>query len=249
MGLTTPTKFFLAVLACLGWGCFITPALMVPAYADGGFARCPLFAGPCSFAQPLAVGVQLEKAAGDGKMFSHGSGVYMGHGVVLTAAHVVKLDPDHPQVTVVMDGVAMPGSVAFMDVQDGIDLAMVKIAPAALRLLPARQNQAGVGVCAYNPGKSQPAVVISDGQVTRTMTVPAYTKTPPDNNPWTDRLEAGLHPGNSGGGVFDPIQGCLWGIVVSAVSAHPDPSKSFSYDMSGFTGATEIWRFLSRYRE
>lgn len=207
--------------------------------------RCPVAVAPCGFAQPLDVGVLVEKPVGDGKTFSQGSGIYLGHGFVLTAAHVVKMDPDHPQVTVVIDSNRTPGNVVLMNALENVDLALIKLDNRGL--MPQRRTQAGVSICTYNPGKSQPAVVISQGLVTRTSTLPLYTKTPPNMVQWTHMLAVGLHPGNSGGGVFDPSEGCLWGVVVQEISGKPDPKGPF-YDFTAFTGAVDIWRFLSRYR-
>lgn len=182
---------------------------------------------------------------GDGRRVSEGSGVYLGHGLVLTAAHVVKADPDHPEVTVMMDGARIPGVVALINVMENVDLAVIRLDGRVLA--PLRRAQAGVAICPYNPGKGRPAVVISQGLVTRTSTVPVFTKSPPGEAEWTHMLTVGLHPGNSGGGVFDPTQGCLWGIVVQEISGKPDPKGPF-YDFTAFTGAVDIWRFLSRFR-
>ena len=75
---------------------------------------------------PAEVGVRVEKPAGDGVHYSQGSGVLLGDGLVLTAAHVVKYNPQDPKVTVVMAGWRVDGTLAAIGGPDSVDLALVK---------------------------------------------------------------------------------------------------------------------------
>jgi S1-C subfamily serine protease len=128
---------------------------------------------------------------------------------------------------------------------ENVDLAVIRVDETALA--PQRRARPGVAVFRYNPGADQRAVVISQRLVTRTRTIPVSTQSAPGQGAWTNMLMAGLHPGNSGGGVFDPTQGCLWGIVVQEITGRTAPNGP-SFDHTVFIGAADVWRFLSRFR-
>ena len=194
---------------------------------------------------PAEVGVRLEKRAGDGQHFSQGSGVFLGDGLVLTAAHVVDVNPDDPKITVVVDGWRIDGAV----VQDGqaetekLDLALVKIDQSVLS--ERRRAQPAVPVCAANPGPSQPVVVASLGTVTQAATISTPITSDGQTGDWTNLLSTGYHHGNSGGGVFSPGRGCLWGIINLELSG---PVEGRFVDLTAFIPATKIAPFLSLYR-
>ena len=100
---------------------FVLPllaALPALAQADGVSPTLPT---------PAEVGVRVEKPAGDGVHYSQGSGVYLGEGLVLTAAHVVKFDPDHSHVIVLLDGVRTDGNLVFDGQKHNVDLALIKL--------------------------------------------------------------------------------------------------------------------------
>lgn len=212
-------------------------ALPVAAYADGVAPTLP---------SPAQVGVQIEKPAGDGVHYAQGSGIYLGDGLVLTAAHVVKLDPDHSKVTVLLDGVRTDGDLVFSGQQHGnVDLALVKI--DASLLSPKRRDQTPVPVCLDNPGPSQPVVVASWGTVSSATTIPSpISSDAKETGSWTNILSTGYHHGNSGGGVFHPREGCLWGIINLEMSG-PLKGSSQVVDFTAFVPATKITPFIGDY--
>ena len=167
-------------------------------------------------ATPLApgdLGVRLSKAVGDGVHYAQGSGVYLGDGLVLTAAHVVNWDPDHDAVRILLDGIGSDGVLVFDSLLKDTDLAIVKMRPEALTA--ARRRQAPVSVCPGNTPPDHPVTVAALGKVSGATTIPAAVSSMGAQGDWTNILSRDYQPGNSGGGVFDPDKRCLWGIILA----------------------------------
>jgi len=203
--------------------------------------------------EPAAVGVRVEKPAGDGVHFAQGSGVYLGDGLVITAAHVIEYDPGHAAVTVLLDGTRTPGAVVFdgeRQAKPPVDLALIRVATEYLP--PARIVQPEVRPCPANPATGQAVTVAALGTVSQSATLPtplyregatALTT----QGGWTNILVTGYHPGNSGGGVFDPRARCLWGILNLELSGTP-AGGARPLDLTAFVPATEIAAFMGDYR-
>ena len=193
---------------------------------------------------PETAGVRVEKAAGDGVHYAQGSGVLIGEGLVLSAAHVLKYNPQDPKVTVLMAGWRVDGTLVSLGGPDTADLALVKVEhaamPAALRDVPP------VPVCTRNAAINQPMVVAAQGEVGPAMTAGLPAK-PAAGRDWTTLLTPAYHQGASGGGVFDAREGCLAGIIVQEVSGYAAPNTPF-VDMTVFVPASEIAAFLTKYR-
>lgn len=193
---------------------------------------------------PAELGVRVEKPAGDGTHFSQGSGIYLGDGLVITAAHVVRLDPANRKVTVLIDGRRRDGSLVSVGQSDSVDLALIKI--PAEELGEKRRKQAPVAVCTGNPGPSQPVVVASLGTVSNALTIATPITSDLQTGSWTNLLSTGYHQGNSGGGVFDPQLGCLWGILNMELSG-PSKTDGRFLDLTAFVPASKITPFLDDY--
>ncbi|HIJ37383.1 MAG TPA: trypsin-like peptidase domain-containing protein, partial [Rhodospirillaceae bacterium] len=80
------------------------------------------------------MGVRIEKPAGDGVHFSQGSGVFVGEGMVLTAAHVVRPDPARRQVIVLLGGWRLDAALVDGAQDDDLDLALIQIPPQAMSI-------------------------------------------------------------------------------------------------------------------
>ena len=204
-----------------------------------------LLSGMChAWAQstPADLGVRVEKAVGDGKTFSQGSGVLIGGGLVLTAAHVVKVNPRDPTVIVLIEGRRVPGRVVFSDASP--DVAFIKVERSTMSAL---SRSRAASFCDHDPGPGAPVVVDAIGQTTRSVTVVAPDNPPHRPGDWTATLGTGYHQGSSGGGVFDAATGCLLGILIYEVSGHVRPSSPF-IDITRFTPAPRISGALQAYR-
>jgi len=158
-------------------------------------AALPALAEPPDAALVAALGVQIEKPAGDHVHFSQGSGVYLGDGLVLTAAHVVKLDPANPVSSVILDGWKTDA------------------------LSSQRREMKRVTTCPANTVANQPVVVAALGTVTLSKTVGFPINAPALKGDWTNILATGYTHGASGGGLFDASKGCLAGIVIIEATA------------------------------
>jgi hypothetical protein len=191
---------------------------------------------PAAAPMPAALGVQIEKPAGDGVRFSRGSGVYLGAGRVLTAAHVVAVDPASKAVMVILDGWKVEAGVAAIGLP-AADLALVQIPLAALSRQ--RQAQAGAPMCDGDPAPDQPMVVAAEGMVTPARTVGTAITSEGKSGEGTNLLSTGFHQGSSGGGVFDPVRGCLWGILQMEMSGK-------TLDLTAFAPARKIKAFLGQ---
>jgi S1-C subfamily serine protease len=191
--------------------------------------------------------VHVQKPAGDGVNFSHGSGVYLGDGLILTAAHVVEMDSTHPQVKILFyEQVIVPGEVVLNGriFAPDLDLALIRIEPKDLT--PRRRDETPTAICSTNPGTDSPMLVAAEGKVTTAKTIPTALErrdTASNNtNGWTNILSTGYHHGASGGGVFDPEMNCLEGVISLELS---DPSRGI--DLTSFVPASRIGPFLDYY--
>ena len=154
--------------------------------------------------RPFAVNV--VKTPPFEKQFN-GDGVYLGGGVVLTAAHVVGRCPllTHPRVLIA--GLDLPVTVVKKGSVDDVDLALLSIDESALPAgLQLRRNP----LCkALPPPGANVLVVYPDRSVATHMLSPIYI--PPRMRKrfysLIDEQEG------SGAGVFDAERRCLLGII------------------------------------
>ena len=200
-------------------------------------AAVPALAEPQDAALVGALGVQIEKPAGDHVHFSQGSGVYLGDGLVLTAAHVVRVDPANPVSSVILDGWKTDARLAVI-AQGGLDLALLRIDPAELSRL--RRDMKRVETCPANTVANQPVIVAALGTVTLSKTIGFPLNAPALKGDWTSILATGYTHGASGGGVFDATKGCLAGIVVVEATAP-------GVELTQFVPAPDIAAFLATY--
>ncbi|HMA49724.1 MAG TPA: serine protease [Magnetospirillaceae bacterium] len=200
-------------------------------------ATAPALAEPPEAALVGALGVQIEKPAGDHVHFSQGSGVYLGDGLVLTAAHVVAVDPANPVSSVILDGWKTDARLIATGA-NGLDLALLKIEPADLSRQ--RRDMKRVDTCPANTAANQPVVVAALGTVTLSKTVGFPINAPALKGDWTNILATGYTHGASGGGLFDAGKGCLAGIVIIEATAP-------GVELTQFVPAPEITVFLSTY--
>jgi len=195
----------------------------------------PAAAEPPEAPLASALGVQIEKPAGDNLHFSQGSGVFLGGGLVLTAAHVVQVNPADPTVTVIMDGWRTQARIAAR-AAGGLDLALLKIDPAELS--SQRRALSAVQLCTTGAAANQPVIVAALGGVSLSHTVAAPISSPALTGDWTDILATGFGHGASGGGVFDAQKGCLIGILIIEATAP-------GVELTEFVPAAKIAPFLA----
>ena len=204
----------------------------------GLVAAAPALAEPQDAALVGALGVQIEKPAGDNVHFSQGSGVFLGNGLVLTAAHVLKVDPANPAASVILDGWKTEAKLIATG-QAGLDLALLKLDPAEISR--PRRDLKPIEICSLGTAPNQPVVVAAQGSVSLSKTIGAPIKAPALTGDWSNILATGYGHGASGGGVFDALKGCLAGIIIIEATAP-------GIELTQFVPAPEIAMFLAGKR-
>ena len=195
-------------------------------------------AEPADAALPAALGVQIEKPAGDSVHFSQGSGIFLGDGLVLTAAHVITPNPQVSTASVIMDGWRTDARL-LATAPDGLDLALLKINSGDLSLR--RRQLPPTVLCATGTGPNQPVIVAAQGTLSLSRTVGAPIRSNALNGDWSTILATGYSPGASGGGVFDAQNGCLAGILIIEATG---PGIA----LTEFLPAVKIGPFLAPFR-
>jgi S1-C subfamily serine protease len=135
-----------------------------------------------------------------------GYGVYLGKGIVITAAHVTDAEP-----RVEIAGRDLPAKVVKRG--SDVDLALLSIDEH----LPARLGLRHMPLCQSPPGTGQPVfVAIPEGVVQSYVLSPSQL--PPDTPAKWQTAIRYVGPGNSGAGVFDAHEKCLLGIISRKLS-------------------------------
>jgi len=194
-----------AVLFCTYVNIFAPVAAAVAGSAAGGgdFDR-------------YAVIIARSPLVGSKKSIS-GAGIYLGHGAVLTAAHVAGRLSDLRQIFVLIKTRTIPARVVKVGSLDTVDIALLHVdagdLPTAFSDLPS------LPLCVDEPVPGQTVLVIAPGNAKATQIAPT-TAIPPNLRSKLPTLIRDVYAtGNSGSGVFDPELGCLMGIVSQKIES------------------------------
>ena len=137
-----------------------------------------------------------------------GHGVYLGKGMVITAAHVAHFAPQ-----LEVAGVKVPANIVKRGNLDDVDLALLSIDEQ----LPAKLGLGHIQLCQKPPGTGEPVFVVLPEGVTQTYVMSRALL--PSNIPAKfQTLIRDVGPGNSGTGVFDVKEKCLLGILSRKIS-------------------------------
>ena len=134
-----------------------------------------------------------------------GPAVYLGSGLLLTAAHVVN---PGAEISVVIAGAKLPVKVLKQGIFDEIDLSLLQVDQS--RLPPTLPT---VRICSAPPWPGDPVIVISSGQATRSTIAPPSVLPSFHQHRFPTLIKDVATTGNSGSGVFDPAKRCLLGIM------------------------------------
>lgn len=134
-----------------------------------------------------------------------GPAVYLGSGLLLTAAHVVN---PGVETTAAIAGTRLPVTIVKQGVFDEIDLSLLRVDAGKLPpRLPA------VPICVAPPWPGDPVVVITAGGAARSTIVPPSVLPAYFQHRFPTLIRDVATTGNSGSGVFDPAKKCLLGIM------------------------------------
>jgi hypothetical protein len=140
----------------------------------------------------------------------HGYGVYLGQGLVITAAHVV---PGHRETgpAIIVAGHSLQGTVIKYGDFESVDLAMVKIDETALPYNV--RHLSFLSVCSSDPAAGEQVVVVTPENTAPSHVISADHFSSPATRRFKTLVADVDTTGNSGSGVFDAARGCLLGIM------------------------------------
>jgi hypothetical protein len=150
-----------------------------------------------------------------------GYGVYLGNGLVLTAAHVAgNVAQTKPHV--VIDGQDLPAQLVKQGSLESVDLTLLSIDGTKL---PVRLQMRRTPLCERPPYAGE-TVVVAIPEGTAPSRVLPRQAIPPDLRERFDTDIADVATtGNSGSGVFDAADLCLLGIMSRKISISQQPLK------------------------
>jgi hypothetical protein len=135
-------------------------------------------------------------------------GIYLGKGVVITAAHVAHL---FPQVEIA--GAKVPTKVVKRGDLNDVDLALLSVDAE----VPAKLGLSHIDLCQKPPETGEPVFVVLPQGVTQTY-VMSPSLLPPNTPAKFQTAIRDFGAGNSGTGVFDAKEKCLLGIISRQIS-------------------------------
>jgi hypothetical protein len=143
-----------------------------------------------------------------------GYGIYLGNGLVLTAAHVPgNVAETKPHV--VIAGQDLPAALVKQGKLDGVDLTLLSIDGANL---PVRLRMRRMPLCERAPYAGEPVVVATPEGTARSSVLPRQAIPEGVRARFDTAIGDVATTGNSGSGVFDAADECLLGIISRKIS-------------------------------
>ena len=173
-----------------------------------------------------------------------GSGIYLGKGVFITAAHVAgRTWLTRPKIAIA--GSEYPTRVVKEGSFEGTDLTLLSVEE---ELLPARLRLRRNSICTDPPKPGQEVVTIVPGSAVRSHILAPDRLPAGTRSRFSTVIADVARTGNSGSGVFDVKRKCLLGIMsrkISQSQTRADTGKSETRDIAKyFVPAAEITAFL-----
>jgi S1-C subfamily serine protease len=142
-----------------------------------------------------------------------GSGIYLGSGLVITAAHLT--DPNS-QMSVHLAGMDLPATVLKQGSFEDVDLSLLKIDENNPRVGPLPQ----MPLCLAPPWPGDAVIVVDAERATKSHIVSPQLLPLSLRTNFSTLIADVASTGNSGSGVFDPSHKCLLGVMSRKFSAH-----------------------------
>jgi len=169
---------------------------------------------------------------------SNGAGIYLGKGLVITAAHVVK--SGGPGVSIA--GLNLPAKIVREGAFEQVDLALLSVdeekLPISLRLRR-------MPLCQRPPWVGEPVIVAIPESTARSrimspLLLPAHVRFR-----FSTVISDVATTGNSGSGVFDAERKCLLGIMSRKIFVRPNGIEANQKDIAKyFVPASAIRAFI-----
>jgi hypothetical protein len=172
-----------------------------------------------------------------------GYGIYVGHGLFITAAHVVgRAWWTRPKVAI--GEVEYPTQVVKEGSFEGTDITLLSVEES---LLPMRLRLRQMSLCKDPPWPSEPVVTVVPEAVVRSYIL-SPDKLPKGASRFNTVIADVAKTGNSGSGVFDARVRCLLGIMSRKISVKQtfiSTGKIEARDIAKyFVPASEIRAFM-----
>jgi hypothetical protein len=169
-----------------------------------------------------------------------GYGIYLGHGLVITAAHVVgQASRTRPSVRI--SGLDLPAQVIREGAYEQVDLTVLSIDE---QNLPVSLRMRRMTLCEKPPWVGQPVIVaIPEGtarsHIASPMSVPRNLRTK-----FSTVIADVASTGNSGSGVFAAGQKCLLGIMSRKIQVRSTSNDQAKDVAKYFVPASTIREFI-----
>ena len=143
-----------------------------------------------------------------------GYGIYLGNGLILTAAHVPgKVAETKPHV--VIAGEDLPASLVRQGALEGVDLTLLSIDATKL---PVDIGMRRMPLCERAPYAGELVVVATPEGTARSIVLPSQAIPSELRGRFDTAIGDVATTGNSGSGVFDAARQCLLGIISRKIS-------------------------------
>jgi S1-C subfamily serine protease len=150
-----------------------------------------------------------------------GYGVYLGNGLILTAAHVAgNVAQTKPHVLIA--GQDLPAALVKQGSLEGVDLTLLSIDETKL---PIRLRMRRIPLCEHPPYAGEAVVVAIPEGTARSRILPRQAIPPDLRGRFDTDIADVATTGNSGSGVFDAADLCLMGIMSRKISIVQQPLK------------------------
>jgi hypothetical protein len=143
-----------------------------------------------------------------------GSGVYLGSGLIITAAHLTAVDA---KMSVRIAGIALPATVLKQGSAEDIDLSILLVDE---QKLPANIRLPRMQLCEAPPWPGDPVIVVDDKRASRSHIISPNVLRFTLRTKFSTLIGDVANTGNSGAGVFDLNRKCLLGIISGKFTSH-----------------------------
>jgi hypothetical protein len=174
-----------------------------------------------------------------------GYGIYIGEGLVITAAHVAgAASAGDPKVHIA--GQTLDAKFVKVGNFDRVDLTVLRIDPSSL---PPSLGLRRMPLCDAPPTPGQPVLTVTPQAVAPSHIFPPQLL-PPEVSRFSTAISDVATTGNSGSGVFDPARQCLMGVMSRKIQtvtlSNKGPvQKRAMHDLAKyFVPAAEIREFI-----
>jgi hypothetical protein len=170
------------------------------------------------------------------------SGVYLGRGLILTAANVVG--SVGARLSVRLGGLELVAKVIKAGAYDNVDLALLWADP---RKLPINLQMRRLELCGKPPWVGEMVITLEPESTARSTVVSPMLLPSEYRTKFSTLISDIGSAGNLGSAVFDAGRKCLLGILSRKIQASPKKGESGPRDLKYFVPASTILKFIPNW--